>query len=159
MTNLYVRTAPRSYRVASRTDVAHWMEAHVAATVPGRLLASPVDAADFVRDALRPSPSEVFAAVYLNNRHRVISFEIAFRGTIDNTTVYVRELVRRALEVNAAAAIVAHNHPSLVAEPSDADRIITRRIRDAFELVDVRLLDHLVVGGDDVVSMAARGLM
>jgi DNA repair protein RadC len=108
---------------------------------------------------LRDLPHEVFGCIFLDNRHRVLGFDELFRGTIDNTTVYPREVVRQALHRNAAAVILAHNHPSGVPEPSDADRLITRRIRDALDLVDVRLLDHVVVGDGACVSLAGRGLL
>ena len=100
---------------------------------------------------------EVFAALFLDNRHRVIGFEELFLGTIDGATVPPREVVKRALARNAAAVIVAHNHPSGVAEPSDADRRITERIRESLALVDIRVLDHIVVGDIEVVSLAERG--
>jgi DNA repair protein RadC len=127
--------------------------------LPGRLLASPADSQDYLMARLRDLPHEVFACIFLDNRHRVLGFDELFRGTIDNTTVYPREVVRQALHRNAAAVILAHNHPSGVPEPSDADRLITRRIRDALELVDIRLLDHVVVGDGSCVSLASRGLL
>jgi DNA repair protein RadC len=126
---------------------------------PGRSIGSPADSQDFLLARLRDRPHEVFCCLFLDNRHRVLAFEELFRGTIDSTTVYPREVVCQALYRNAAAVILAHNHPSGVAEPSEADRIITRRIRDALDLVDVRLLDHFVVGDGTCVSLAARGLL
>ena len=89
----------------------------------------------------------------------MLAFDELFQGTIDNTTVYPREVVRQALRRNAAAVILAHNHPSGVAEPSEADQLITRRIRGALELIDVRLLDHFVVGDGTCTSLASRGLL
>ena len=126
---------------------------------PHWAIGSPADSQDFLLARLRDRPHEVFCCLFLDNRHRVLAFEELFRGTIDNTTVYPREVVRQALHRNAAAVILAHNHPSGVPEPSDADRLITRRIRDALELVDVRLLDHFVVGDGACVSLASRGLL
>ncbi len=126
---------------------------------PGRTIGSPADSRDFLQARLRDRPYEVFCCLFLDNRHRVLAFEELFRGTIDNTTVYPREVVRQALARNAAALILAHNHPSGVAEPSEADQLITRRIRAALELVDVRLLDHFVIGDGSCVSLAARGLL
>ena len=126
---------------------------------PGRPLASPGDSRDYLLARLRDRPHEVFCCIFLDNRHRVLGFEELFRGTIDNTTVYPREVVLQALRRNAAALILAHNHPSGVAEPSDADRLITRRIRDALELVDIRLLDHFIIGDGHCTSLAARGLL
>ena len=111
----------------------------------------------YLQAQLRGEPREVFAALYLDNRHRLIRYEPLFFGTIDSAAVYPREIARRALELNSAALIVAHNHPSGVAEPSDADVRITRRISDALALLDIRLLDHCVVAGAEVVSLAERG--
>ena len=102
---------------------------------------------------------EVFACLFLDNRNRVIACEELFRGTIDGASVHPREVVKRALRHNAAAVIVAHNHPSGVAEPSQADELITRRLKEALSLVDIRVLDHLVVGGASVESFAERGLL
>jgi len=123
----------------------------------GAALSSPADTRNFLAARLRPYQYEVFACLFLDNRHRVICFEELFRGTIDGASVHPREIVRRALEHNAAAIIVAHNHPSGVAEPSGADRSLTRRLKEAVALVDVRLLDHFVVGDGEVVSFAERG--
>lgn len=126
---------------------------------PGKAISSPADTTDFLLAKLRDRPHEVFSGIFLDNRHRVLAYEELFRGTIDNTAVYPREVVRKALRLNAAALILAHNHPSGVPEPSHADRLITRRLRDALELVDVRLLDHFVVGDGTCVSLASRGLL
>ncbi len=125
----------------------------------GDALASPEDARRLVARRLRHHPREVFACLFLDNRHRVIVFEELFFGTIDGATVHPREVVRRALVHNAAALILAHNHPSGVAEPSRADELLTRRLKDALALVDVRVLDHLVVGDAEVASFAERGLL
>jgi DNA repair protein RadC len=99
----------------------------------------------------------VFACLFLDQRHRVIAFEELFRGSIDGASVHPREVVRRCLAHNAAAVIVAHNHPSGVAEPSQSDHRITERLRDALGLVDIRLLDHIIVGDADCVSFSERG--
>ena len=120
---------------------------------------APEDARQFAILQLAERPHEVFAALFLDSRHRLIEFRELFRGTIDGASVHPREVVREALTLNAAALIVAHNHPSGDPEPSAADVAITRRLRDALTLVDVRLLDHIVVGGTRAVSMAERGLM
>ena len=101
---------------------------------------------------------EVFACLFLDTRHRVIRYEEMFRGTIDGCSVHPREVVKAALTANAAAVILAHNHPSGVAEPSRADAQLTKRLTDALALVDVRILDHLIVGGAETVSFAERGL-
>lgn len=124
----------------------------------GDTLSSPQDTRQYLSSQLRDYPHEVFAALFLDQRHRVICFEELFRGTIDGASVYPREVVKKALQHNAAALIFAHNHPSGVAEPSQADELITRRLIDALKLVDVRVLDHFVVG-DEVVSFAERGLL
>ncbi|MGB1907487.1 MAG: RadC family protein, partial [Spongiibacter sp.] len=113
----------------------------------------------FLVGRLRGEQREVFAVLYLDNQHRLIAYEPLFYGTIDGAAVYPREIARRALEMHAAALIIAHNHPSGVAEPSDADVRITRRIREALALLDIRLLDHCVVAGPEVVSLAERGLI
>ena len=122
-------------------------------------LTSPAHTSRFLCARLRSRPYEVFACLFLDNRHRVIHFEEMFRGTIDGASVHPREVVKRALELNAAALIAAHNHPSGVAEPSRSDRAITSKLRDALALVDVRLLDHFVIGDGEVVSFAERGLL
>jgi DNA repair protein RadC len=114
---------------------------------------------DYVALHLRGLPHEVFAVLFLDTQHRLLALEELFRGTLAQTSVYPREVVKRALALNAGAAILAHNHPSGAAEPSRADEFLTTSIRSALQLVDVRLLDHLVVGGQDVVSFAERGLL
>lgn len=125
----------------------------------GAPLSSPEQAARYLTARLGPRQREVFAALFLDSRHRVLRCEELFAGTIDGAAVHPREVVRRALALNAAALIVAHNHPSGVAEPSAEDVALTRRLRDALALVDVRLLDHLVVGAGTVCSLAGRGLL
>jgi len=123
----------------------------------GKPLTDPAATRKYLLAKLRDMPHEVFACLYLDNRHRVIAFEELFRGTIDGATVHPREVVRAALKHNAAALIFAHNHPSGVAEPSDSDRRLTRRLADALALVDIRVLDHFVVGDGEVSSFAERG--
>jgi DNA repair protein RadC len=120
---------------------------------------NPQDARDFVRLSLGGHRQEVFACLFLDSQHRLICFEELFFGTIDGASVYPREVSRRCLQQNAAAVIFAHNHPSGIAEPSQADERITRRLQTALELLDVRVLDHLVVGDGEVVSFAERGLL
>lgn len=122
-------------------------------------LANPRDAAAFLKAKLCHLQHEVFAVLFLDNRHRILGFKEMFTGTLDGASVHPREVVRAALEYNAAALIFAHNHPSGVAEPSAADRNITRQLRDALQLVGVRVLDHIVVGAGEPTSMAARGLI
>lgn len=124
----------------------------------GDALCSPAQTRQFLSAQLADYPHEVFACLLLDNRNRVIAFEKMFYGTIDGASVYPREVVRLALKKNAAAVIFAHNHPSGVAEPSHADEQITQRLKNALALVDIRVLDHFVIG-DDVVSFAERGLL
>jgi len=126
---------------------------------PGVTIGSPADSRQFLLATLRDRPHEVFCCLFLDNRHRVLAFDELFRGTIDAAAVYPREIVKQALARNAAAVILAHNHPSGVAEPSQSDQLITRRIRDALELVDIRLLDHFVIGDHHCVSLASRGML
>lgn len=126
---------------------------------PGKTITSPADTSAFLQARLRHLGHEVFCCIYLDNRHRVLRFQELFRGTIDGTSVYPREVVKEALAINAAAIILAHNHPSGVAEPSQADERITRRLKSALELVDIRLLDHLIVGDATTTSLASRGLL
>jgi len=123
----------------------------------GFSLDNPEPAARLLTAELRGEPREVFAVLFLDNKHRVIGFEKMFYGTVDGAAVYPREVVRRALEFNAASVIVGHNHPSGVAEPSQADRDVTDRLRRALELVDVRVLDHLVIGDGHWESFSRRG--
>ncbi len=120
---------------------------------------SPQITRDFLRTAMRHYRHEVFACLYMDSQHRLIHFVPHFFGTIDGASVYPREIVKKALEHNAASVILAHNHPSGVAEPSEADRAVTARIKSAMELIDVRVLDHMIVGDQEVVSLAERGLI
>jgi DNA repair protein RadC len=125
----------------------------------GPALNAPAATRQFLTAQLRDRPYEVFCCLHLDNRHRLIHFEEVFRGTIDGASVHPREIVRQALQHNAAALIFAHNHPSGVAEASQADELITRRLRDALALVDIRVLDHLIVGDNHCLSFAERGLL
>ena len=120
-------------------------------------LTKPEDAARFLQLSLAQEQNEHFAALFLNNKHQVLSFERLFSGTIDGAAVYPRVVVQKALECNASAVIFAHNHPSDNCEPSEADRSITRRLSDALGLVDIRVLDHFVVSRSSWVSLAERG--
>ncbi len=126
----------------------------------GDALTSPQLTRSYLSQQLRHLPHESFGALYLDNQHRMIHFEILFTGTIDGASVHPREVVRRALKHNAAAIILAHNHPSGVAEPSRADRHITRQLQEALELIDIRVLDHIIIGdGEQSTSLAERGLL
>jgi DNA repair protein RadC len=120
---------------------------------------NPAAVKEFVALTLGALGHEVFAVLFLDNQHRLLKHEEMFRGTLTHTSVYPREVVRRALELNSAAVIFAHNHPSGAAEPSRADEFLTQSLKSALQLVDVRVLDHLVVGHGTVVSFAERGLL
>lgn len=136
------------------------MRRHLGETLQRQdVLANPGDTRRFLLGRLRDYHFEVFACLFLDNRHRVISFDEMFFGTINSASVHPREVVKRALKHNAAAVILAHNHPSGVAEPSQSDQTITRQLSDALGLIEVRVLDHLVVGDNEVVSFAERGML
>jgi len=113
----------------------------------------------FLLTQLRDRPYEVFCCLYLDRRHRVIAFEELFRGTLDTANVHAREVVRQALTHNAASVIFAHNHPSGTAEPSQADRLVTRQLKESLALVSVKVLDHLIVGDSQCTSFSERGLL
>ena len=121
-------------------------------------LTSPVDTRAYLHSQLRDRKHEVFACVMLDNRNRVIVFREMFRGTIDGASVYPREVVKQALADNAAGVILAHNHPSGITEPSQADLAITERLKKALELVDIRVLDHVIIG-DETLCFSERGLI
>ena len=125
----------------------------------GPALAAPEATRTFLLAQLRDRPYEVFCCLYLDNRHRLIAFEELFRGTIDRAGVHPRDVLRQTLMHNAAAVILAHNHPSGVLEPSQADELITRRLKEALALVDVRVLDHLIVADTGCLSFAESGLL
>jgi len=120
---------------------------------------NPESTRQYLRAWLKDEPSEIFACLFLDNRHRVIAKEHLFKGTIDGATVYPREVVRRCIAHNAAAVIFAHNHPSGIAEPSRADQRITQKLKQALALIDIRMLDHLIVGEDKVLSLAELGMV
>ncbi|AZD32596.1 RadC family protein [Pseudomonas chlororaphis] len=123
------------------------------------VLESPVAVRDYLKAMLRHEPHEVFGCLFLDSKHRVLAFEALFQGSINTTSVYPRQVVKRALAHNAAALILCHNHPSGVSEPSQADRLLTRRLTEALDLVDVRVLDHFIVGEGEPLSMAEYGWM
>ncbi len=122
-------------------------------------LTSPGAVRDYLRLALGGRPHEVFVCLFLDAQHRVVRVEELFRGTLAQTSVYPREVVKAALATNAAAVIFAHNHPSGVAQPSQADELLTRQLREALALVDIRVLDHFIVAGNQALSFAERGLL
>ena len=159
MTTLYVREGD-TYREADGKAVLEKAQATISqryrAGAPA--MTSPRRTAEFLKIKLGALDHEVFGMLALDSRHRLIQYVELFRGTIDGASVHPREVVKTALELNAAAVILCHNHPSSVAEPSRADEVITTRLRDALALLDIRVLDHLIVG-DVVTSVAERGLL
>jgi DNA repair protein RadC len=126
---------------------------------PGKTLTSPGETSSYLRLRLAGYKNEVFGCVYLDNRHRIIRVAELFYGTIDGASVHPRVVLQQALELNAAATLLYHNHPSGVAEPSHADESITRRLKEALSLVDVRVIDHFVVTAGESISFAERGLL
>jgi len=157
---LWIEDAQGSYRPATADEV---FEAHRKQLNQrfrrGRAIGSPADTRDYLIGQLAHEPAEIFATLYLDNRHRILDFAKHFTGTIDGCTVHPRTIIKHALDLNAAAVILSHQHPSGIAEPSQADQRITTRIRDALALVDVRVLDHIIVAGTDTVSFSERGLL
>lgn len=125
----------------------------------GPALTSPSDVRDYLFAHFLGKEHEAFVVIFLDTRHRVLSIQEMFRGSIDGACVYPREIVKAVLRCNGAACILAHNHPSGVAEPSLADQAITRRIKEALSLVEIRLLDHFVIASGEVVSFAERGML
>jgi DNA repair protein RadC len=132
---------------------------HLERLQAGPVLGSPRAARDYLVARLRDLEHEVFCCLFLDSRHRLTRCEELFRGTVDGASVHPREVVKVALSRNATAVILAHNHPSGVAEPSQADEIITTRLRDALALVEIRLLDHLIIGDGSCISLAEKGLI
>jgi DNA repair protein RadC len=156
---LYVRDTS-SYRPATFEETLHAARRVLAERFrPGRSLRSPELVQEYLRFALASKEYEVFCLIGLDARHRLLGMVELFRGTVDGAQVHPREVVKELLRLNAVAAIIAHNHPSQICEPSAADEMITKRIRDALALIDIRLLDHFVVGIHEVVSFARRGLL
>ena len=155
---LYIRDRTRRYQVASGDAILEAARSVVDQRMQrGDSFGDPKASSAYFQAKLAGLEREVFAAVMLDTRHRMIEYVELFQGTIDGAEVHPREVVRRALRCNAAAMIVAHNHPSGSTEPSAADRAVTVRLKQALALVDVRLLDHIIVGGEKTTSMAASG--
>jgi len=142
--------------LAARELVLRWMLEELR-TSPA--LTSPGAVRDYLKLLLRDLQHEVFVCLWLDAQHRVIEKQEAFRGTLTQTSVYPREIVKAALRANAAAVIFAHNHPSGVAQPSQSDELLTRNLRDALALVEVKVLDHFIVAGVQAISFAERGLL
>ena len=148
----YLPASTDQILAAARQAIDHKMQRGASFTAPATVK-------DYLRTKLAGFEHEVFAALFLDTQHRLIEYVELFRGTIDGASVYPREVVKEALRCNAAAVIFSHNHPSGNPEPSQADRQITQRLKDALALVDVRTLDHIVVGGESTESFAERGLL
>jgi DNA repair protein RadC len=134
-------------------------QALLEAATRGSVLGSPAATKEYLQSKLGTLTYEVFCVLFLDNRHRIVAMRELFRGTIDGATVHPREVIHEVLMNRAAAVVFAHNHPSGVAEPSQADEMITRRLKEALALIDIRVLDHLIVCGNDCTSMAERGLI
>ena len=152
--------APGGYRAATFDEILDGAKQAMSHRFrKGTLLDSPAATRNFLTVTLGAREYESFCCLFLDNRHRLIEFVELFRGTIDGASVHPREVVKEALRRNCAAVIFAHPHPSGVAEPSQADELITRCLREALALLDIRVLDHLIVAGGSVVSFAERGLL
>lgn len=156
---LYISDRNGNYRPATPEQVIGKAESLLRRRVCNQALTSPESSARYLKVRLAKLEHEVFTVLLLDNGHRVIGIEEMFRGTIDGCSVHPREVVKACLKRNAAAVIFAHNHPSGIADPSHADHTITKRLKDALALIDVRVLDHLVLGDQDYSSFAQRGLL
>ena len=157
---LYVRSELRRYRVANADEIIEAARAVAGQRMQrGESFTDPQASGRFFQDKLAGLEREVFAAAFLDTRHRLIEYVELFQGTIDGAEVHPREVVRQALRCNAAAVIVAHNHPSGTTDPSAADRAVTARLKQALALVDIRLLDHVIVSGWASLSLAMKGFI
>jgi len=156
---LKIKETNGRYRLATEAEIIKTAHAIINARFQkGTAINSPQAAHEFLRLELAPIEHELFAVLWLDNQHRLIAFETLFRGTIDGASVYPREVVKHALAHNAAACILCHNHPSGVAEPSQADRHITDKLKAALGLIDIRIIDHVVVAERNY-SFAEHGLI
>ncbi len=156
---LFVRDSAGQYHIAPSDLVIEECRRRLDKQCANKLLDSPEKAADWCMAKLSPLEHEVFACIFLDTQHRVIAFSRLFRGTIDAASVYLREVVKAALVKNATAVIFCHNHPSGNPSPSEADKAITQRLKQALALVDVKVLDHFIVGGGQWHSFAQTGLL
>jgi DNA repair protein RadC len=159
MSNALFIKSGRRYRAATPQDVFEAAADAYVARESGIMIAAPKDAHELCRVLVGRYEHERFGVLFLDARHRLIAAEVMFTGTIDGATVYPRVVVKRALDLNAAAVILTHQHPSGIAEPSDADRSITHKLSHALALVEIRLLDHVVLGAECAVSLAERGML
>ena len=154
-----IREEDGSYRTATQDEIIETALALINTRfTKGTCIKSPQETHDFLKLELAHIEHEIFAVIWMDTRHHVIAFETLFRGTIDSTSVYPREVVKSALEHNASACILCHNHPSGLSEPSQADRMITERIKSALDLIDVRTLDHVIVAETNY-SFSENGLI
>ena len=158
MPKLYIKNHAGLFEPARRETIGE-AAAKYLTPLKGQKITSPTQTETFLINKLAHREAETFCCIFLDNRHYVLAFDESFQGTVDGTAVYPREIAKRALLLNAAAVILAHNHPSGVAEPSQADERITKRVKAGLELLDIRLLDHLIIGGKNATSLAARGLL
>ncbi len=157
---LLVRDVDGQYRPARAEEVLQHARRVLAQRVRrGATLSSPQAVKDYLRVQIGVLEHEVFAVIFLDAQHRIVALKEMFRGTVSQTSVYPREVVKEALALNSSAVILAHNHPSGAAEPSRADEFLTQTLKTALSLVDVRVLDHLVIAGADATSFAERGLL
>ncbi|WP_295380796.1 DNA repair protein RadC [uncultured Pseudacidovorax sp.] len=157
---LLVQDHAGEYRRATAEEVLLAAQQVLAGQVRGAdLMDSPAAVREFLRVRLGTLPHEVFAVIHLDAQHRVLDYVEMFRGTVSQTSVYPREIVKEALARNTAALLLVHNHPSGAAEPSRADELLTRTLKEALALVDIRVIDHLIVAGLTVVSFAELGLL
>ena len=158
--SLLVRDAQGRYLLATADQILAAARQVIDQKVPrGTLFTSPAMVKDYLRTKLAGLEQEVFAVLFLDSQHGLIEYVEMFRGTLNATAVYPREVVKAALLRNAAAVILSHNHPSGNSEPSQADKLLTQRLKEALALVDVHTLDHIVVGGEATASFAERGLL
>ena len=156
---LYIKKPNGRYRIADEDDVvSEATDIYNRYFTKGTAITEPAKSADYFKLKLAHYEHEVFACLFLTNQHQVISCEEMFRGTIDGASVYPREVLKTALKHNAAAVIFAHNHPSGIAEASHADKTITQKLKSVLNLVDIRVLDHIIIG-DSTYSFAEHGLL
>ncbi|HBO1490231.1 MULTISPECIES: RadC family protein [Gammaproteobacteria] len=157
---LMVRSARGRYQPASANQILEAARLVIDQKMPrGESFTSPMAVKEYLGTKLACLEHEVFAVLFLDTQHRLIEYSELFRGTIDSASVYPREVLKEALRLNAAAAIISHNHPSGNPEPSAADKSLTKRLREALAMVDVRVLDHIIVCGTSTTSFAEHGLL
>lgn len=156
MKKLFVKAGAR-YRPALKSEIAEAAAVYITGDMRGIKISAPRDTVAYLRSAFGGYDHEIFAVVFLNNRHYVIECEVMFRGTIDGASVHPREICKRALELNAAALILVHNHPSGDHTPSNADLLITKKLVEATTLLDMRIIDHVIVSCTGSWSMAEKG--